>query len=56
MNADSVEEMVKAADPISEKIIHLVAKYNAIEDCMAIIKKGFEHDELDLKDFLHNIR
>lgn len=43
-------------DPISEKIIHLVAKNNSIEDCMAIIKKAFENDQISLKDYLQNIR
>lgn len=53
---DSVDQMVQFPDPISEKIVHLVAKYNAVEDCMAVIKKSFENDEIKLKDFLQNIR
>lgn len=48
--------MVKCPDPISEKIVHLVAKHNALEDCMAVVKKAFENDELELKEFLQNIR
>lgn len=53
---DNVEQMVQCPDPISEKIVHLVAKYNAAEDTMAVIKKSFEHDEMKLKDFLQMIR
>ncbi len=52
MKADTVSQMVKCPDPISEKVVNLVAKYNAVEDCMAVIKKAFEHDELTLKEFL----
>ena len=48
--------MVKCPDPISDKIVKVVAKYNAIEDCMAVIKKSFEKDDVNLKDFLQNIR
>ena len=48
--------MIKYPDPISEKIVHLAAKNNAIEDCMAAVKKGFEHDVCDLKEFLAQIR
>ena len=56
LSADSIDQMVKCPDPISEKIVHLVAKHNAIEDCMAVVKKAFENDELELKEFLQNIR
>jgi hypothetical protein len=48
--------MVKASDPISEKIVHLVAKYNALDDTILLIKKGFEHEELNLKEFLGTVR
>ena len=52
MTPDAIDEMVKCPDPFSEKIVHLVAKYNAIEDCMSAVKKGFEKDAIPLKDFL----
>lgn len=56
LSAESVDQMVKCTDPISEKIVHLVAKHNALEDCMAVVKKAFENDELELKEFLINVR
>ena len=42
MNPDSIDMLVKSPDPISEKIIKLVSKYNALDECMAAVKKGFE--------------
>lgn len=45
---DDVHQMVSTTDPFSEKIIHLVSKYNALEDCMAAVKKGFEKDSISL--------
>ena len=48
--------MIKPSDPFSEKIIYLVAKYNALEECMAAIKKAFEKGALSLPDYLQEIR
>ena len=56
LSAESIDQMVKCPDPISEKIVHLVAKHNALEDCMAVVKKAFENDEVELKEFLQNVR
>lgn len=44
VSADQIDQVITVPNPISEKIINLVAKHNSIEDCMAIIKKGFEND------------
>jgi len=33
LTPDSVDQLVQVTDPISEKIIQLVAKHNALEDC-----------------------
>ena len=56
LTPDSVDSMITVNDPFSEKIIALVAKYNALEDCMGAVKKGFEKDAIPLSDFLHHIR
>lgn len=56
LTPDSVDQLVQVTDPISEKIIQLVAKHNALEDCQAIIKKSFEKENMPLKEFLKNIR
>lgn len=34
----------------------MTAKENALEDCMAVLKKAFEKEQMDLKDFLATIR
>jgi DNA anti-recombination protein RmuC len=48
--------LVKSPDPISEKIIKLVSKYNALDECMAAVKKGFEKNAVNLNEFLKIIR
>ena len=56
LGPDSVDMLVKCPDPISEKIIRLVAKYNALDECMAAVKKGFEKNAVPLNEFLKIIR
>ena len=56
LTPDSLDSMITVNDPFSEKIIALVSKYNALEDCMGAVKKGFEKDAISLSDFLQNIR
>lgn len=34
------------------RIIELTSKENALEDCQVVIKKAFEKDVLNLKEFL----
>lgn len=51
-----IDSLVKIPDPISEKIMLLVAKNNALEDCMAAIKKGYEKDAVSISDFLKQVR
>ena len=48
LGPNSVDTLVTCQDPISEKIIHLVAKYNAIDECMAAVKKGYEKEAISL--------
>jgi hypothetical protein len=52
LTTDMVDSIVRITDPVSEKIMGLVAKHNALEDCMAAIKKGFEKDAVSISDFL----
>ena len=56
LTVDNVDQIVTVDDPFSEKIIHIVAKKDALEDCMAAVKKGFEKDSINLQDFLKTIR
>ena len=32
---EDVDAMVKCDEPMSEKIVHLAAKYKALDECMA---------------------
>lgn len=56
MSPDSVDMLVKCPDPISEKIVKLVSKYSALDECMTAVKKGFEKNAITLSDFLKIIR
>lgn len=56
MNPDKVDQLITCPDPFSEKIIGLVAKYHAYDECMAAVKKGFEKDVIPLSEFLKTIR
>jgi len=56
VSADTIDALISCPDPFSEKIVHLVSKYNALEDCMGALKKGFEKDAVPLSEFLQHIR
>ena len=56
LTVDNIDQIVTVDDPFSEKIIKIVAKKDALEDCMAAVKKGFEKDAISLQDFLKQIR
>jgi len=56
LTAESLDSIITIPDPFSEKIVLTVAKYNALEDCMAAVKKGFEKDAVTLPDFLKQVR
>jgi|LauGreDrversion4_2_1035121.scaffolds.fasta_scaffold4000162_1 hypothetical protein len=56
LTPEAVDELVKVSDPVSERIIKLTAKYNAIEDCMAAVKKAYDKEKIPLNDFLKTIR
>ena len=48
MTADSIDSFVRTDDEFSQKIVSISAKFNALEDCMGAVKKGFEKDAIDL--------
>ena len=56
MDLNALEEMIHGSDAMSSKIIALSAKYNALDECMAAVKKGFEKGVIELDDFLKTIR
>lgn len=53
---DNIEAIVTTPDVFSERIIKIVSKYNALEDCMGVVKKGFEKEAISLPDYLKTIR
>lgn len=56
MSVENIDESVYPANAISVKILDLQAKYLAIEDCMGIVRKNFDKDNMDLDDFLKTVR
>ena len=56
MDPTAVDSMITPGDAISEKIIKMASKYNALDECMSAVKKGFEKGVVDLETFLSTIR
>ena len=56
MDPSAVDSMITPNDAISEKIIKMASKYNALDECMSAVKKGFEKGVVDLETFLSTIR
>ena len=56
VNFDNLDEHVKPANALSEKLISLQAKNAAIEDAMGVLKKAFDNDAISLDDYLKSIR
>jgi len=46
---------VRAKDAYSETLLNLFAKVQALEDCMAQVKKAFEKRSIDLTTMLRII-
>jgi hypothetical protein len=45
---DDVDSIIQPGDPVSEKIVHCVAKYKALDDCIISCQKAFDKDAIDL--------
>lgn len=56
LTVDNIDSIVTTDDTFSEKIISISAKFNALEDCMGAVKKGFEKEAIDLPEYLKTIR
>ena len=56
VTAANVDEMVYPANAISKKLLHLQGKNLAIEDCMQVVKKSFDKDNITLEEYLKLIR
>ena len=48
VTAANVSELVHPENAISEKLIQLQSKISAIEDCMNLVKKQYDKDNIDL--------
>lgn len=48
LSPESVDMLVSPADDTSDKILKIVAKYQALEDCIAGVKKGYEKGVITL--------
>jgi uncharacterized coiled-coil DUF342 family protein len=56
VTSDNVTEFVHPADAISEKLIKLQAKIEALNECRAMIKKAYSKDMINLKKMLEMVR
>ena len=56
INADTIDAQVFPSNPLSEKLIKYHCKTACIEDAMGVIKKAFQTDKIDLKEYLGHIR
>lgn len=56
VTVQNVDELVHPSNVFSKALLELQAKNSAIEDCMAIVKKSYDKDQMDLKAFLKIIR
>ena len=48
LTTESLDRLVTIEDPISEKVMGLVSKTKALEDCMLAVKKGYEKDVISI--------
>jgi len=56
LTVENIDSIVRTDDHFSEKIVAITAKFNALEDCMGAVKKGFEKEAIDLPEYLNTIR
>jgi hypothetical protein len=56
LNSNNVDELVKPANALTEKIIYFHAKNQAIEDTMNVLKKAFEKENIDVDTYLQEVR
>ena len=56
LTTESLDRIVTTSDPISEKVVQLVAKIKALEDCMLAVKKGYEKEVIPISEFLKEVR
>ena len=53
---DDVDSLITPADPVSEKIVHLIAKYKTLDECMSSCQKAYDKDAITLEEFLKCVR
>ena len=56
LTPEALDGLINVPDIYSQKIMKIVAKHNALEDCMAAVKKGLEKDAVPMSEFLQEIR
>ena len=49
---DNIDAYVMPSNPFSEKLLDLQCKNSACEDAMNVIKKAYDKDKIDLKEYL----
>ena len=56
LTVDSLDSQVYPQNALSEKLLALQSKAQAIEDAMQAVKKAFDKDTISLEEFLKYIR
>ena len=56
LDTSNIDSHVFPTNPLSERLIKFQCKAMALEDAMAALKKAFDHDVINLEDYLKAIR
>lgn len=55
-NPDVLDEIIKPADVVTEKILDCLAEEKACEDTMEIVKQQFRRKKFEIEEYLDAIR
>ena len=56
ITVDTIDAYVMPSNPLSEKLIKYHSKVACIDDAMGVMKKAYEKDQMELKEYLGHIR
>ena len=56
IDANNIDDHVMPNNVLSEKLLNYHCKTASLEDAMSIVKKAYEKDKIDLKEYLNHVR
>ena len=56
IDANNIDDHVMPNNVLSEKMLNYHCKTASLEDAMNIVKKAYEKDKIDLKEYLNHVR